>query len=53
MIRNESALKLAQDILGKEAPAVLVQLAATLIVQRVKQDELEAQAIRDELGSQA
>lgn len=40
MIRNDAAMKLAQDILGKDAPAVNVQIAATLIVLRVKQDEL-------------
>lgn len=43
MIRAEAALKLAQDLLGDEAPAVTVQLAASLIVQRVKLDEQEQQ----------
>lgn len=53
MIRNEAALKLAKDILGDDAPAVNVQMAATLIVRRVKQDELEQQHELREAESQS
>lgn len=54
MIRDAAALKLAQDILPDDAPAMQVQLIASLIVVRVKNDELEqAYEARETLGGKA
>lgn len=41
MIREQTALKLARDILGKDATEEEVQLAASMIVHDVKKDEQE------------